>query len=172
MRPDPLSRARSGSAATHSFDRVRFSPYALKQDLKRRSLWQRLTKRGLIIKAQLIITFTVLIANVVWTACASKYYGTENGIGTIFYGDCGTSQLLNVYLHIVINILSTLLLGTSNYCMQLISAPTRKEIDQAHAKRQWLDIGVPSIRNVWNLGWSKKITWCGLAVTSATLHLL
>jgi hypothetical protein len=131
-----------------------------------------MTKRSVVLRGQVVITFLVLIINIVWTIWASTKYGTQGGIGTIFSGDCGTSQLLNVYLHIIINALSTLLLGTSNYCMQLISAPTRREIDHAHSQKRWLDIGVPSVRNIWNLGWSNKITWVGLGVTSAILHLL
>ena len=154
------------------FGRVEVSPFVFEQDLKRRSLWERLTKRSVVLRAQVMLTATVLLINIGWTVGAGYAYGTEDGIGTIFTGDCGKSQLLNVYLHIAINVLSTLLLGTSNYCMQLISAPTRDEIDRAHAAKTWLDIGVPSARNVWKLKLSNKIVWCGLGVTSAVLHLL
>ena len=154
------------------FGRVKFSAYAEEQDLKRRTLWERLTKRRVVLRFQVGLTFIVLLINVIWTIWSARRYGTQDGIGTIFTGDCGQSQLLNVYLHIVINVLSTLLLGTSNYCMQLVSAPTRDEIDRAHSQKSWLDIGVPSARNVWKLNLNNKITWIGLAVTSATLHLL
>ena len=154
------------------FGRVQLSAYALQQDLKRRSLWERLTKRRVVLRFQVGLTLGVLLINVLWTCISARVYGTQDGIGTIFMGDCGRSQLLNVYLHVAINILSTLLLGTSNYCMQLVSAPTREEIDRAHANKTWLDIGVPSIRNVWKLSLSNKVVWAGLAITSAALHLL
>lgn len=154
-----------------TFGRIEISADALDRDLKRRTLWERLTKRRAVLRAQVGLTFIVLLINIVWTIVASYTYGSQNGIGTIFTGDCGKSQLLNVYLHIAINILSTLLLGISNYCMQLISAPSREEIDRAHARKTWVDVGVPSARNVWKLNLSKKIIWCGFAITSATLHL-
>ena len=32
------------------------------------------------------------------------------------------------------------------------SFPTRKEIDRAHAKGDWLDIGIPSVRNIMGKG--------------------
>ena len=171
-----VSPSRPVSASTEhvsdQFGHAKFSAYAVEQDLKRRTLWERLTKRRVVLRFQVGLTFGVLLINIIWTIWSARTYGTQDGIGTIFSGACGKSQLLNVYLHIVINVLSTLLLGTSNYCMQLIAAPTRDEIDHAHAKRKWLDIGVPSARNVWKLSLSNKITWIGLGITSATLHLL
>ncbi|OJJ82358.1 uncharacterized protein ASPGLDRAFT_531052 [Aspergillus glaucus CBS 516.65] len=50
--------------------------------------------------------------------------------------------------HLVINILSTLMLAGSNFTMQCLCAPTRKDLDRAHQSNRWLDIGAPSIRNL------------------------
>ncbi|KAH6666023.1 hypothetical protein B0J14DRAFT_643332 [Halenospora varia] len=44
--------------------------------------------------------------------------------------------------------MSTLVLSASNYTMQAISSPRRKEVDNAHKKSTWVDIGVPSIQNL------------------------
>ncbi|KAJ3944125.1 uncharacterized protein N0V96_005650 [Colletotrichum fioriniae] len=43
--------------------------------------------------------------------------------------------------------------------MQCLMAPTRPEIDDAHARQHWLDVGVASVRNFWNITWKKKIVW-------------
>lgn len=74
--------------------------------------------------------------------------------------------------HLVINILSTLLLGACNYSMQCLSSPTRAEIDKAHNKGVWLDIGVPSVRNLRRLSTARVTLWWLLAISSIPLHLL
>lgn len=76
------------------------------------------------------------------------------------------------WLHLIINILSTLLLGASNYSMQCLSSPTRSEIDKAHRQKLWLDIGVPSVRNLRRISASRIALWWLLAASSIPLHLL
>lgn len=48
-------------------------------------------------------------------------------------------------LHLLINALGTVILGSSNYCAQFLAAPTREDLDRAHVRGSWLDIGVPSV---------------------------
>jgi hypothetical protein len=55
---------------------------------------------------------------------------------------------MNIYLHLLINFLGTLILGAINYAMQCLFALTRAEVNAAHAKGKWLDIGVLSARNL------------------------
>jgi hypothetical protein len=112
----------------------------------------------------------VLILNVIltiWGALRSK-----GNNGHIFEGDCTTAKHHNMGLHIVINVLSTLMLGASNYSMQCLSAPTRQDIDKAHREGRWLDIGVQSLKNLrWTQRW-KWMVWCLLGLSSLPLHLL
>ncbi|KAH7093703.1 hypothetical protein FB567DRAFT_178552 [Paraphoma chrysanthemicola] len=96
---------------------------------------------------------------------------TARSNGVLLEGDCGRVKRLNTGLHVLINILSTILLSGSNYCMQCLSGPTRSEVDQAHAQGIWLDIGIPSIRNVKHLGRQRIVLWMLLAITSLPLHL-
>ena len=110
--------------------------------------------------------------NVGWTSWASTTYKTSGGIGTLYIGDCSTVKTLNLWLHLAINILSTLLLGSSNYFMQLLVAPTRDEVDKAHRESTWLDIGTPSVRNLRWISKESVLTWCSLGLSSAILHLL
>lgn len=113
----------------------------------------------------------VLFANIGWTAWAQARFGTQSGIGTIFLGSCVKAKRLSLWLHLLINILSTLLLGASNFCMQLLVAPTRHEVNRAHERSFWLDIGTPSVRNLRHIARSKALRWLCLGFSSALLHL-
>ena len=77
-----------------------------------------------------------------------------------------------MWLHLAINVLSTILLSASNYCIQCLSSPTRQEVNKAHANAEWLDIGVPSIRDLRYIGWRRIITWWLLGLNSVPLHLM
>lgn len=56
--------------------------------------------------------------------------------------------------------------------MQCISSPTRHEGDKAHARGVWLDIGVPSVRNLERITSSRILLWWLLGLSSVPLHLL
>ncbi|KAK4211282.1 hypothetical protein QBC37DRAFT_402664 [Rhypophila decipiens] len=107
--------------------------------------WRSRRSRALLLQLGLI--FLILIANVALTGVAVKWYGSENGVGLIYQGDCDTVETWNRWIHLLINLLSTGMLGASNYCMQLQAAPTRAKVDEAHRAGKSLDIGVPSLRN-------------------------
>ena len=57
-------------------------------------------------------------------------------------------------------------------CMQLLLAPTRTQIDNAHKNRRWLDIGIPSVHNFRYISVWHKVTWLLLALSSLPLHFL
>jgi hypothetical protein len=111
------------------------------------------------------VVFSINLIVTVWGS-------TVRSSGILLEGECDHVELLNTGLHVLINVLSTILLSGSNYCMQCLSAPTREEVDKAHAQKRWLDIGIPSIRNVRHLGKKRIILWITLAITSLPLHLL
>jgi hypothetical protein len=101
-----------------------------------------------------------------------KAVRNDNGRKVIFEGDCEQVRKINTGLHFAINILSTLLLSASNYAMQCLSAPTRSEVDAAHKKRHWLDIGVLSVRNIRKISTRRALLWAILGLSSMPLHLL
>ncbi|SLM33591.1 hypothetical protein LPUS_00641 [Lasallia pustulata] len=115
---------------------------------------------------------TVLLVNVILTIYACAQATMAGGFGTLYHGSCSKTRAMSMWLHLAINVLSTILLGASNYCMQCSVAPTRKEVDIAHAKGVWLDIGVPSVRNLQHISWKRVSTWCSLGLSSVPLHLL
>jgi hypothetical protein len=99
--------------------------------------------------------------------------GTNDGVGILYEASCDKTKKINIGIHLLINILSSALLSASNYCMQCLSAPTRPEVDKAHRKGHWLDIGIPSLHNVVSSSFSrqKKLCWWILAFSSFPLHL-
>ena len=113
----------------------------------------------------------VLLINLTATIWGVKKFGIIDGLGTFQTGDCGSTSRLGFWLHLIINGLSTLLLGASNYSMQCLSSPTRSEIDRAHRRCIWLDIGTPSVRNLRRISWSRIGLWWALAISSIPLHL-
>ncbi|KAG0126946.1 hypothetical protein HOY82DRAFT_626469, partial [Tuber indicum] len=116
----------------------------------------------------------VLLINVGLTiyAATDPEYKVEGGIGTLYFGSCDRSRAIGMWLHLGINALSTLVLSGSNYTQQCLAAPTRSEIDAAHSGRRWMDIGVPSIRNLFRIKWERTLLWIVIGVTSIPLHLL
>jgi hypothetical protein len=118
------------------------------------------------------MTTTVLFVNLLLTVWASVKFGLDGGIGTMYQGACATVSAWSFWLHILINGLSSILLSASNYTMQCVTAPTRRECDLAHARGDWLDIGVPSVRNLSRISWQRRIMWALLAFSSTPIHLL
>jgi hypothetical protein len=99
-------------------------------------------------------------------------YEINGTIGTLLQGSCSKVRKLNVWFHLLVNVLSTLLLCGSNYCMQVPNAPNRAEIDHAHAHQQWLHIGVPSLHNLLQIAPERSLLWFLLVISTLPLHLL
>ena len=118
-----------------------------------------------------ILVFSMNLAVTIWV-WKNPDYEHANGVGTLFQGSCSIVREVNVYVHLVVNILSTLLLCSSNYCQQILAAPNREELGRAHARRNWLHIGVPNLRNLWHVGRDRSVLWILLFLSSVPLHLL
>ncbi|MCJ1403721.1 hypothetical protein MMC11_006944 [Xylographa trunciseda] len=119
------------------------------------------------------ITATIVLCiNIGIAIWATTKAGTVDGIGVLYQGACTNSSQINTGLHLAVNILSTLLLGAGNYTMQCLSSPTRAEVDRAHRQGVWLDVGVPSVRNISRIGRGRAVLWVLLGLSSLPLHLL
>lgn len=124
-----------------------------------------------------LIVFVINLIIFVW---AEKHNGyrpfhfahRDNGQHTLFDGSCEKARNLNTGVHLLINVLSTLLLSASNYCMQCMSAPTRRDVDDAHARKRWLDVGVQSMRNLLSISRKRAVLFWLLGLSSLPLHLL
>ena len=127
-------------------------------------------RMGVVLNAGLVTV--VLLINITVTAWAYSSYSTESGIGTFYQGSCEKTRRMNLWIHLAINLLSTAMLSGSNYTQQCLSSPTRAEVNDEHSKRRWLDIGVPSVRNLWRISRFRFMLWVLLALSSVPLHLL
>ncbi|KAL5889934.1 hypothetical protein ACKVWC_005155 [Pyricularia oryzae] len=67
---------------------------------------------------------------------------------SIFNGSCTEASGVSYGLHALVNVLGLVGIAGANYVFQVLTSPTRAEVDAAHAKKQWLDIGIPSVRNL------------------------
>ncbi|KAM7210200.1 hypothetical protein V8F06_014414 [Rhypophila decipiens] len=91
----------------------------------------------------------------------------------VFYqGSCTDSGRLNLVLHLVINIISTAIIASSNYFMQVLSSPSREEIDKAHRRLHSLEIGVPSLGNIGYISRVKAALWLLFLLSSVPLHVV
>jgi len=114
----------------------------------------------------------VLIINFALTLFVGIRYGASTEKTALMIGQCSQVRNLNVIVHLFINVVSTLLLSACNYCMQCLSAPNRYEIDKAHRSGLTLDLGVPSIRNLFLIRGRKAFMWCIFLLASVPLHML
>ncbi len=120
--------------------------------------------------AAALLTLMVNLGATIWAA--SIALSPAGLLRRVYQGDCPEIEKINTWVHLVINILSTVLLSGSNYCMQCLSAPTREEVNKAHKKGKWLDIGVYSARNLSSISRKKKWLWWLLGWSSVPLHLM
>lgn len=133
-------------------------------------IWWSRRSRALMV--QIVVIISILVSNLALTIVAVNRYDSESGVGLIYEGDCTTVAKLNLWLHLLINLLSTGMLSASNYCMQLQAAPTRRDINRAHGGNKWLDIGVPSVRNLAHISNWRRLSWFLLAFSSIPIHLM
>ncbi|KAK3387794.1 hypothetical protein B0H63DRAFT_521816 [Podospora didyma] len=94
----------------------------------------------------------------------------------MFYqGPCADTDKVNLILHLLLNIFSTLLLSSSNFFMQILNAPTRSEVDLVHASSggsKWFEIGIPSMRNAFHVSRFKTLLWVLFCLSSVPIHLV
>ncbi|RPA84977.1 hypothetical protein BJ508DRAFT_373972 [Ascobolus immersus RN42] len=171
-----IGRPRGTPLQTHvlnAFDGAKTNVLAIidwtaKHSLFRHRGWQFGIRLGLCFSG------LVFVANILLLIVGLTYpSGDEGGsIRVLASGQCGNVKERRLWAHLMMNIVATVLLGISNYTLQLLCAPTRKEVQKQHDKRRWLDIGISSIRNLKVVGWRKVTCWIVLAATSAILHLM
>lgn len=132
-----------------------------------------------------IIVCLLNVAALIW---ATVLHDGRGPIASLYTGSCSTVSQLSLWMHLLINILSTLLLSGSNCkqrpahallksnvvadTMQVLVCPTRSEVDKAHADASWLDIGIPSLRNLRAISRVRILMWGIIGLSSFPLHLL
>ncbi len=115
------------------------------------------------------VALAVNIAIYVWIY---RKFDVNRGSGVLLRSSCGVVHRADSIIHLALNVISTLILGASNYCMQGLTAPTRDEVDKLHAKTKWADIGIQSMRNLRVIDWKRELGWALLGITSVPFHLV
>ena len=169
-------------SSTHLLQDLDPKPRVTTTEVERQSRWTTFKQSHLPnlsgwrfgVAASAMATFVVMIVNITFLALAVQHSDPplHDGAGTLVNGNCTTVKDLGTWLHLAINALSTILLSASNYTQQCLVAPTRKEVDVAHGKRDWLDIGIPSMRNLSRISKRRMFLWFTLGLTSIPLHLV
>lgn len=147
------------------------------KDEEKSHLLQRLQTRALqawrfTVVSGALGVFLILLVNIIIFAVMYSKFSIVNYTITFYTGSCQTASIVITVSQIIINILSTLLLSSSNFSMQCLASPFRKEIDSAHTKKHWLSIGVSNICNLFFVLKPKVALWFILAISSFPLHML
>ncbi|KAL3496409.1 hypothetical protein BJX62DRAFT_232516 [Aspergillus germanicus] len=121
--------------------------------------------------AVLLVNLILLIIAIVLSRRVNDDSGVFSG-DVIYDGSCTISKRWDTALHLLINVLSTTIIAASNYTMQTLVAPSRDEVNRAHGKGKWLDVGTPSTRNLFVVGPYRAWLWVVLLVTATPFHLL
>ncbi|KAL4892713.1 hypothetical protein BDV59DRAFT_202460 [Aspergillus ambiguus] len=122
-----------------------------------------------------IVVGTVLVGNIAITIYLSATYGSnadDDDIVVLMEGGCRKVKNVDSKTHYAINLVATILVCASNYNMQCLTAPTRREVSKAHREDGWMDVGVHSLRNLFHIGRTKTLLWMLLLMSSLPLHLL
>lgn len=167
----PLNCSRFGSIAL-------FQPWFPETNPKHPRAWtwrKKLSDRDTTLLTQIFVSAFIFIFNFGVTLYATTNYNRTDDMGDLLGPEdgitCSGVKSYNLWLHLSINALSTMLISASNYCAQILIAPTRQDVDAAHMKHEWYDIGVQSWRNLKKTNKRKKCTWAILMASSALLHL-
>ncbi|KAJ3576352.1 hypothetical protein NPX13_g3727 [Xylaria arbuscula] len=95
----------------------------------------------------ILLAFLILIVGIISLILVVTRTKVFSGQLAIFEGDCSTASRINIGVHVVINVFTVVLLAGANYVFQILTSPTRREVTAAHDRKQWLDIGMCSLRN-------------------------
>ncbi|KAJ5175211.1 uncharacterized protein N7482_001088 [Penicillium canariense] len=131
------------------------------------------SKRSKMLRNQFITTAVICLANIAVLILFWVFFPPDsNGIGTLRMGQCSEITGINSAAHVILNVLSSLYLGAGSYCMQILVAPSRQEIDTAHTRGVSLDIGIQSLRNLRWINRRRIFQWVGIGLLSICMHLL
>ncbi|KAF3479909.1 uncharacterized protein GIQ15_06885 [Arthroderma uncinatum] len=143
------------------------------KNIHAKTMRSRMSKRSTMLRIQMAISISVVavyFAAGLWAVLT--YPPDSRGVGTFYFGNCASVSVTNSGLHVALNIVSSLFLGAGNYCMQILVAPSRREVDKAHWKGKAMDIGVPSVKNLRHIASVRAVVWIFIGMVAMMLHIL
>ncbi|KAI0400502.1 hypothetical protein F4802DRAFT_484548 [Xylaria palmicola] len=103
------------------------------------------------------LSFFILVVGIIGLVLVVTRTKVFSGQLAIYSGDCTTAHRIEIGVHVVINVFAVVLLAGANYVFQVLTSPTRREVAEAHDRKQWLDIGVSSLRNFFHISGFRAI---------------
>ncbi len=88
--------------------------------------------------------------------------------------DCDQLKQQRTGLSFAVNFLAAVTGLFSSHSLQVLSAPTRKQLNACHKAKKYMEVGVQSLHNVVSrrLGWWKTSLWLALMIMALPFHLL
>ncbi|KAF4446592.1 hypothetical protein FALBO_17056 [Fusarium albosuccineum] len=100
------------------------------------------------VAANVLLAFLILVASIICLALASAKGHIAASDSSLMEGSPAKVDGIGRGILVVVNLFAIILIAGANYLVQILSSPTRAEVDIAHENRKWLDIGIPSLRNL------------------------
>lgn len=119
-----------------------------------------------------LLAFLILAAAIVClilAATGAKMLGGESELKT---GTCASVTRVNQGIHGAVNVLGFVLVAGGNYVFQVLSSPTRADVDASHAKRRWMDIGIPSLRNLRGISLARAVLAMVILVVAVSSQVM
>ncbi|RYP59574.1 hypothetical protein DL769_008482 [Monosporascus sp. CRB-8-3] len=120
----------------------------------------------------MIIFFLILVVEIVLLIVVLTKTGLLAGDPTMWSGDCRKARDINVGLHAIISVFSVVFLAGANYVFQVLTSPTRGEVDKAHESKRWLDIGVTSMRNFAHISGFRVFLGSAVLFTAISIQVM
>lgn len=124
------------------------------------------------IALNVLLAFLILLAGFVCLVYAAGKELLSAGESVIFTGSCAAAQGIDTGLHVLMNMFAVALLAGGNYVFQILSSPTRCEVNIAHGKKKWLDIGIPSLRNLVHIARSRAVLACMVLLVAIVTQVM
>ncbi|KAF5253709.1 hypothetical protein FANTH_1401 [Fusarium anthophilum] len=151
---------------------AKYVPEFEHENLRPKNMRHRMSKVLKMLKLQTLVATLIFAAQLGVTIWSIKAYPPDTrGTGTFFWGDCSTIGTANKLIHVALNVASTIFLTVGHYCMQILVAPTRSEVDFAHGKGKAMEVGVPSLKNLRHIAIKRVAGWIMLSAVATLLHV-
>ena len=119
-----------------------------------------------------LVAFGILVVGVVCLILAVSRSSLFGGEATLYSGSCAHARRIHSGLQALVAALSVALLAGASYAFQVLSSPTRLEVALAHEERRWVDVGVPSLRNLRFVSRARVLMVVGVLLASFSVHVL
>ncbi|KAF5656834.1 hypothetical protein FHETE_10765 [Fusarium heterosporum] len=120
------------------------------------------------VAVNMFLAFLILVASVTCLAFASVKGHMSTWESLLMKGNSVTVEGIARGIMAGVNVFAIVLIAGANYVAQILNSPTRAEVDCAHSTFKWLDIGIPSLRNL-SLISSTRATLSGIMMAFALI---